>query len=475
MQPEANGTGGAVRRRRASTSTRDAPVRGPQRRRAAASPPRRSGSSSRRTKAAQRHDGDDAARRPDRLRPRRAPRRTDPSSGSSRPRSDGDATRAGARDHARSTPASTCSTAPPCSSALPKLTADNAQGELYLPQVLDSRRGTRRRPPRRRPDARARRQRPRRARRRPARSPSGASSTTTCARASTIIDPASTHVDVDVDDRPGHDARARHRAQRRDDRSGDDCTRRRRTSYAVDCHDRGRREASARSPTCALAPTCAQGAKVGTFVEVKNSDIGARHEGAAPLLHRRRRRRRGLQPRRRRRSPPTTTAKSKSKHRTTIGDRVQVQCRHFVRRAGDGRRRRLHCGGIGDHRRRAAQARSASRASGSATSRGTPTAAEQGTVMSDLSATLAPTVTAATSLPIDYDKRLMLFSGPGEPGAGGRRSPTSSASTSARSRSRPSPTARSTAATRSRSAALTSSSCSRPAATRPRASPRTTR
>jgi len=35
--------------------------------------------------------------------------------------------------------------------------------------------------------------------------------------------------------------------------------------------------------------------------------------------------------------------------------------------------------------------------------------------MSDLSATLAPTVTAATSLPIDYDKRLMLFSGRANP------------------------------------------------------------
>src|SRR5213593_3844612 len=35
--------------------------------------------------------------------------------------------------------------------------------------------------------------------------------------------------------------------------------------------------------------------------------------------------------------------------------------------------------------------------------------------MSDLSATLAPAVTAATSLPIDYDKRLMLFSGRANP------------------------------------------------------------
>ena len=51
--------------------------------------------------------------------------------------------------------------------------------------------------------------------------------------------------------------------------------------------------ASARSPTCAPARDIGEGAKIGTFVEVKNSDIGAGREGAAPLLHRRRRHRRG--------------------------------------------------------------------------------------------------------------------------------------------------------------------------------------
>src|SRR3954453_21292385 len=35
--------------------------------------------------------------------------------------------------------------------------------------------------------------------------------------------------------------------------------------------------------------------------------------------------------------------------------------------------------------------------------------------MSDLSATPAPAVSPATSLPIDYDKRLMLFSGRANP------------------------------------------------------------
>ena len=40
--------------------------------------------------------------------------------------------------------------------------------------------------------------------------------------------------------------------------------------------------------------------------------------------------------------------------------------------------------------------------------------------MSDASATLAPAVTAATSLPIDYDKRLMLFTGRANPELGAK-------------------------------------------------------
>ena len=66
---------------------------------------------------------------------------------------------------------------------------------------------------------------------------------------------------------------------------------------------------------------CAAGAKVGTFVEVKNSDIGAARENPAPLLHRRRGRGRGARTSARARSRPTTTAASK--HRTTIGKRVR--------------------------------------------------------------------------------------------------------------------------------------------------------
>ena len=57
-----------------------------------------------------------------------------------------------------------------------------------------------------------------------------------------------------------------------------DATRRRRAvahSYAVEAEVERRRRASVRSPTCGPAPSSREGAKVGTFVEVKNSDIGA--------------------------------------------------------------------------------------------------------------------------------------------------------------------------------------------------------
>ena len=41
-------------------------------------------------------------------------------------------------------------------------------------------------------------------------------------------------------------------------------------------------------PFCYLRPgtVLEAGAKAGTFVEIKNSRIGARHEGAASVLHR---------------------------------------------------------------------------------------------------------------------------------------------------------------------------------------------
>ena len=105
---------------------------------------------------------------------------------------------------ARSTPASTPSTAAALKDALERLTPDNAQGELYLPSTLEllDRVAAHRA---RRPHAAARRQRPRRPRAR-ARARPGAASIAAHMRAGvTIVDPAST-----LDRRHGRDRR-RHR------------------------------------------------------------------------------------------------------------------------------------------------------------------------------------------------------------------------------------------------------------------------
>ena len=66
---------------------------------------------------------------------------------------------------------------------------------------------------------------------------------------------------------------------------------------------RGRRRsatgsASARSPTCVPGTVLREGSKAGTFVEIKNSDVGAGHEDPASLLHRRCGHRRGHESRR---------------------------------------------------------------------------------------------------------------------------------------------------------------------------------
>ncbi len=109
-----------------------------------------------------------------------------------------------------------------------------------------------------------------------------------------IVDPAATVIDVDVEigarhrDRAVHDDPGTH-----DDRRG--CTVRH--SYLRRLRARGRRQRRAvRLP--APGTVLREGAKAGTFVEVKNSDIGAGRENPAPVLHRRRRRGRAHEPRR---------------------------------------------------------------------------------------------------------------------------------------------------------------------------------
>ena len=59
-----------------------------------------------------------------------------------------------------------------------------------------------------------------------------------------------------------------------------------------------------------------ENAKIGTFVETKNANIGARRQGPAPLVSRRRRRRRGGATSPPATSPPTTTASRRAARRS---------------------------------------------------------------------------------------------------------------------------------------------------------------
>ena len=276
---------------------------------------------------------------------------------------------------ARSTPASTRSTAGALlERARRGSSTDNAQGELYLPtcSILLRGDGARRRGPRRRrPDARARRQRPRRRSRDVARArPARASIDAHMLAGVTIVDPATTRDRRGRRDRRATRRSSRSRPARRDahrrrlhDRpvttlidagsatASPSCTPTSSTPSSSDGVD-----ASARSPTCAPARVLREGAKAGTFVEVKNSDIGAGHESAAPLLHRRRRRRRGHEPRR---GNDHRQLRRRRKHRTTIGERVHDGVdTSFVAPVTVGDDAYTGAGSV-DHRGRARPARSA--------------------------------------------------------------------------------------------------------------------
>ena len=157
--------------------------------------------------------------------------------------------------------------------ALPRLSADNAQGELYLPQVLEllsADGGDRRRPRDRRPGARARRQRPRGARARARARPGGIHERHMDAGVS-VVDPRATVIDVDVE--IGEDTVIEpFTTIRGATRIGRGCTIRH--SYLVDCV---LEDGVSVGPFAYLRPgsVLRSGSKVGTFVEVKNSDVGA--------------------------------------------------------------------------------------------------------------------------------------------------------------------------------------------------------
>jgi len=201
--------------------------------------------------------------------------------------------------------------------ALPKLTADNAQGELYLPQVLDHAstvnahvvddpnlvRGINDRTALAEVRAIAQRR----------------LLDELMREGTTVIDPANTYVDVTVT--VGRDTTLEPGTVLRGATSiGDDC----RIGPHVVAIDATIEEGVSVGPFAYLRPGThlRPGSKIGTFVEVKNSDIGARTKvphlsyigdadvgedgnlGAATIT-------------------ANYDAKSKTKRRTTIGDRVK--------------------------------------------------------------------------------------------------------------------------------------------------------
>ena len=239
--------------------------------------------------------------------------------------------------------------------ALPRLSADNAQGELYLPQVLDILRA----------DGQAV----------AAHTVAdqglvlGVNDRVALAQVRglaqqainerhmragvSIVDPAATVIDVDVEIgadttiEPFTTIRGRTRIGVR---------LRRQALLPRRLHARGRRQRRpVRLPASRRDP--AQGREGGDVRRDQELRHRRRREGPAPVLHRRRGRRRGHEPRRehdhrqlrRHEQAPHDDRQEGAKQRARV-----------VRRAGDGRRRGVHGRGLGDHRGRARRARSAS-------------------------------------------------------------------------------------------------------------------
>ena len=353
------------------------------------------------------------------------------STGSSRPRPRATRRPSSSRS-ARSTPASTRSKAPACSTALAEIDTDNAQGELYLPDVLPKLREAgktigahvvsdhtltlgvndrvelahaRKLAQQRIHDAHAR-------------------------NGVTIVDPDSTLIDVgvtigrDTIDRAEHVHPWRHDDRRRlRDRPADDADR-------LDAGRRRQRPAllpvSARvddfgtiGPFAYLRPDAHlhPNAKAGAFVEIKNSTIGKGSKvphlsyigdadvgentniGAGNI---------------------TANYDGRTKHRTTIGANVRTSVdTAFVAPVSVGDER-VHRRGQRDHRRHSGQG-----------ARRRPLPAEEHPglcgpaqavttggprTLPHVVSALSPRTSSATSLPLSgYDKRLMLFSGRSNP------------------------------------------------------------
>ena len=184
-----------------------------------------------------------------------------------------------------------------------------------------------------------------------------------------------------------------------------------------------------------------EGAKAGTFVEIKNSDDRRRLEGPAPLLHRRRRRRRGHATSAPATSPPTTTAATSTARRSATACTASVDTTFVApvtvgddawTAAGSVITEDVPPGALGIARERQTQHRGlrGARLPEAAVRRGEPSAPRR-TLRNEMSA-LHPASQPATSLEIGYDKRLMLVSRPRATRSSPHASPASSASSSAR-------------------------------------------
>ena len=229
--------------------------------------------------------------------------------------------------------------------ALPRLSTDNAQHELYLPQVLDLLRtdgarivahvvedervvlGVNDR--------------------------AGLARVRAIAQAAIherhmqagvgIVDPNATVIDVDV--QIGEDTLIEpFTTIRGATRIGRECTIRH--SYLVDCV---LEDGVSVGPFGYLRPgtVLRVGARVGTFVEVKNSDIGAGARVPHLLLHRRRGRRRGHEPGRGDDHSELRRSRQAPHHRGCGGAHGRG---HHAGGAGERGRRRVHGRGLGDRR-----------------------------------------------------------------------------------------------------------------------------
>ena len=340
-----------------SAARSSAPVRGPQRGRAAR---QRGGDrgliEAHRAERRGGHDGDDDARGSRAATGAWCATPTGRSSGWSRPRSQGDSTAGRARDPRGEHGHLRRSTAHALREALPRLSADNAQGELYLPQVLDLLRadGARVAAHRRRPAARARRQRPRRRSR-------------SVRRLAQRGDPRAPHARRRGDRRPGRHGHRRGRGDRPGHRD---------RAVHDDPGQHEDRRAAARSGTPISSTACSRTASAsGPFAYLRPGTRPARGRQGGHV-------RRGQELRHRRRARKSRTSPTsatptwasgtnlgaatitanydgRAKHRTTIGSRVRDGVDTTLVApvtVGDD----AYTGGrLGDHRRRARRARSA--------------------------------------------------------------------------------------------------------------------